>query len=80
MGGRSEEERGFTVLLEEVRHEYKLLSERVTGLEQKVDRGFQEVHRNMEIGFKDIQTGIKDLVSQLREHSHTNGSRRPGSH
>ena len=76
MAGRSEEERGFTVLLEEVRHEYQLLSERVTGLEQKVDRGFQGVRREMDIGFKDIRTGIRGLVKQLEEHSHANGSRR----
>lgn len=70
MDGRSEEERGFVVLLEEVRHDYKALSERVTGLDQRVDRGFQDVRREMQIGFKDIQTGISRLVKQLREHRH----------
>ena len=76
MGSRSEEERGFTALLEEVRHEYKLLSERVTGLDQKVDQGFQDVRRDVEIGFKDIRTGIGTLVKQIKGHSHANGSRR----
>ena len=70
MGGGSGEERRFTVLLEEVRHEYKLLSERVVGLDQKVDRGFQSVRLEMENGFKDIRTGIKSLVKKLQEHDH----------
>lgn len=70
MGGRSEEERRFTVLLERVEHQYKALSEKVMSLDQKIDRGLQEVRHDMGIGFGDLQKGIGSLVKELRNHTH----------
>ena len=38
MAQPSEEERGFTVVLERIEWQYKVLSEKVTSLDQKIDR------------------------------------------
>ncbi len=70
MVGGSEEERGFTVVLERVERHYKLLSEKVTSLDRKVDRGLQEVRQEMKIEFGDLRKGVAALVKELREHTH----------
>lgn len=67
---RSADERGSNVLVERVEGHYKLLSEKVTTLDGKIDRGLQDVRREMEVGFSDIQLGIRQLVKQLQEHTH----------
>ena len=66
----SEEERGFAVLLEQVRSQYRALSERVQLLDQSVDRELQEVRREVEVQFTDLRTGMKSLVKEVREHRH----------
>ena len=66
MAQPSEEERGFTVVLERIEWQYKVLSEKVTSLDQKIDRELHEVRRDMDDGFSDIRKGIAGLVKQIR--------------
>ena len=73
MESRSEEERGFTAVLERVESHYKLLSEKVAGLDQKIDRGLYEVRRDMMQEFGDLKKGIAGLVKEVR--SQRNGNR-----
>ena len=70
MEGRFEEERSFKVLLERVERHYKVLSEKVTSLDGKIDQGLQDVRREMATGFGDMRVGIKGLVKEVREHTH----------
>ena len=70
MEGRSEEERNFKILLERVERHYKVLSEKVTSLDGKIDQGLQDVRREMSTGFGDMRVGIKGLVKEVREHTH----------
>jgi phage I-like protein len=42
MGGRSEEERGFTAVLEQVRGHYKVLADGQRDLNRKIDQMAQE--------------------------------------
>ena len=70
MEGRSKEERNFKILLELVERHYKVLSEKVTSLDGKIDQGLQDVRREMSTGFGDIRVGIKGLVKEVREHTH----------
>ncbi len=67
MAGESETERGFTVLLEEVRSQYYALSERVQLLDQRVDREIQELRGEVGLQLNDLKTGIKSLVKEVRE-------------
>ena len=71
MTGELEGERGFAVLLEEVRSQYRALSERVQLLDQRVDREVHQVRREVEVQLKDLRTGIKSLVRDVREHRHS---------
>ena len=70
MEGRPEEERSFKILLERVERHYKVLSEKVTSLDGKIDQGLQDVRREMATGFGDMRVGIKGLVKEVREHTH----------
>ena len=70
MEGRFEEERSFKILLERVERHYKVLSEKVTSLDGKIDQGLQDVRREMATGFGDMRVGIKGLVKEVREHTH----------
>ena len=70
MEENSGEERGFQVVLERIEGQYQVLSEKVTSLDGKIDRGLQDVQQQMERGFADIQLGIRKLVDELREHVH----------
>ena len=65
-----EEERSFNVLLERIEQQYEILSEQVTSLDGKMDRGLQDVRHEMEIGFRDMRVGIKGLVKEVQEHTH----------
>ena len=62
-----EEERRFTVLLERVEQHYQVLSEKVSGLDQKVDRGLQDDRRDMDTGFRDLHRGIATLVRDVKD-------------
>jgi hypothetical protein len=67
------EEPGFKVLLERVEGHYRLLSEKVGGLDQKVDRGLQGIQDTMDTRFRDLERGISILVKDVKElknHSH----------
>ena len=68
--GEPSEERRLNVLLEQVEQQYQALSEQVTSLDQKIDRGLGEVRRDVEVGFRDLRMGITGLVKELREHHH----------
>ena len=68
--GEPSEERRLNVLLERVEQQYQALSEQVTSLDQKIDCGLQEVHHDMDLGFKDLRMGIGTLVKELGEHHH----------
>ena len=70
MEGKSGEERSFKILLERVERHYKVLSEKVTSLDGKIDQGLQDVRREMATGFGDMRVGIKGLVKEVREHTH----------
>ena len=72
MGGRSEEERRFNILLERIEGQYEALSEKVMGLNGRIDHGLQDVRQEMERGFSDLRLGIGKLVKQVKEHSHAN--------
>lgn len=72
MGGGSGQERHFKILLERIEGQYQALSEKVTSLDGKIDRGLQDVRQEMERGFADLRLGIGKLVKQLQEHSHAN--------
>ena len=72
-----EEERRFTVLLERVEQQYQLLSEKVGGLDGKIDDGLQDVRREMKAGFEDMRTDISVIVKDvqaLKHHRHARGS------
>ena len=66
----SGKEQEFKVLLERVEGHYKALSEKVMSLDGKIDRGLQDVRREMGVGFADIRLGIRRLVKQSHEHTH----------
>ena len=70
MADEPEAERGFAVLLEQVRSQYRALAERVQLLDQRVDREMQEVRQGVRVELKDLTTGITSLVRELREHRH----------
>ena len=65
-----EEARGFMVLLEEVRSDMRMLTEGIVTLEQKVDRGFKDVRREMATGFGDVRTDMTALAKALQNHTH----------
>jgi hypothetical protein len=72
-----EEERRFTVLLERVEQQYQLLSEKVGGLDRKIDDGLQDVRCEMKAGFEDMRTGISVIVKDikaLKHHRHARSS------
>ena len=71
------EERGFTVLLERIEQQYQLLSEKVGSLDEKIDRGLQGIEDTVDRRFDDLQTGISKIVKDinaLKHHSHSRGS------
>lgn len=70
MAGKSSEERQFTVLLEEVRSEVRLIAEGLISLDQKVDRRFHELTQRMTTEFSDLRTALTELARQLKTHEH----------
>lgn len=68
MAGMSEEERGFRMLMEKLEGQYKLLSEQMTGFDQRLDRELQQLRGAVMTKLDDIATGIAGLVQELREH------------
>ena len=67
----SDEERGFTVLLEQVRSEVRLVAEGVVGLHQKVDRGFADVRQEFTRVRQEMNVGFYELMKRLQEHEKT---------
>lgn len=70
MANPSEEEHRFTVLLEDLEHRYKFLYDKMTGVEQKVDRELLAMRGDTETALSDVRTGIKGLVRDLKKHVH----------
>ncbi len=61
-------EREFSVLVEQVRGDFRLVAEGLTALDQKVDRGFQDVRQEMAVGFGDVHKALTELAKQFNEH------------
>ena len=67
-------ERGFVILLEQVRSEVRLIAEGVVNLDRKVDQGFQDVRQEMAVGFGDARTAITELAKRIASHEHAHHS------
>ncbi len=68
------EERGFTVLLEQVRSEVQLVAEGLVALDQKFDRRFASICQEMNTGFSEVRTDIRQLAKQVQEHEKTHST------
>ena len=64
------EERQFTVLMEQVRSEVKLVAEGLAMLDQKVDRGFRDLRQDMAVGLADVRTAITQLDNRFKAQTH----------
>ena len=62
---RSEEERGFAVLLEHVRSEVHTIADGVAGLHTKMDTGFGDIRTDMTRGFADVRKAISALSKRV---------------
>ena len=69
----SDQER-FEVLLEEVRHELKVVAEGHTILDRKIDRVAEELSKKMDVGFADVLLAIRTVVQRQQEHERAHAS------
>ena len=68
MGKQTGQERRFTVLLEQVQSEVRMIAEGLTGLDQKVDRGFADVRQEFAHVRHDMNSGFHELTKRLNDH------------
>ena len=68
MENGASEERGFQVLLDQVRAEVSIMADGLAGLDERIERRFQEMERNLNTNFRDIRMGIKRILDRLEAH------------
>jgi len=67
---RPREERQFTVLLEQVCSDVKLVAEGLAMLDQKVDRGFRELRQEMAASHAELRVAINQFDHRFTTHTH----------
>ena len=69
MKSRPEEERGFSVLVEQVEGYFKLLGEKVDLLNQKLDRTVKDLERRDNELDSKIGLSVRSILSKIDQHS-----------
>ena len=65
---------GDRVLLEEIRHEVRVIAEGHGVLLREIRETRTDLQQRMDVGFADIQLGIKSLVTRLDVHERAHAS------